>query len=320
VADKSAAGVDPAKLLAEQRWSKTLSVDLQGAISSITTSNVAVAVSSIKPLKAADGSAQVYVEVRVSLDCGTTTALSTAAGSGSALISADISSSRMESSAAGDSGFSWSYLDYFPVQGPSDSQFQLITHVRLASRYSNMDYAENDFADAITGSTRRLLQTASAAGTKTLEETYNALVQPLSDSASPVFQGQLTSLADPTFPVVARDTSGQKSLAQPAQPQDCFNADCSQPKPPPADDNSNGGSGGKSFIDTIKGSPLYLGLCIAAAAVIVILIGVGVFFLGRYVHRRNSSKETLNRMTQPSIALTNNPTAAHFDSGRWNQI
>ncbi len=303
---------DPVALLAQERWSKTLSVDLLRAVSTVSSSRAAVAVSLIKPqtTKAADGSAQTYVEVRLSLDCGS---VSAEGGSGS-----------------GGGNLQWHYADYRPVQGPSNEQMELITHQKLAEAMQKSfdDEGEGSAVVVVNGQTvpssgRRLLATV-VSNTSSLLTTYNAFLPLLSDSASAVWQGQVTSLADESWTVTAVDTSLETTLAAPVAPRDCFNTVC--------DSSSNGGGGGggtgagggsgKSIVDVITDSPLYLGLTIAGAVLVLALLSVGIFFLVRHCREGSDSSKALGRLAhQPSIALASNPALEkQFDSGRWNQI
>ena len=61
-------------LMAQARWSKTLSIDVLRAVSAVTDNKIAVTVSLIKSLPVNSEVVQTYGEVDFSFDCGSTSA------------------------------------------------------------------------------------------------------------------------------------------------------------------------------------------------------------------------------------------------------
>jgi len=290
---------DPEKLLAQARWSKTLSLDLLQSVATVTAQPAAIIVDKIRPETAADGTPRVYVEVRLSLDCASVAALG-APGS-------DLSAQSR-----------WSYSTYSPVMGPSADDMAYITHEKFA--------LPSDNGDASGGVARRLLQSLTPGSnvTGTLLETYTALAPLLSDLSSVVYQGQVTSQADASWTVTASDPSGESALLAPLPPRDCFETDCSAGTSGGGGDD--GGSGSKGIVDKVMSSTLWSALFLAGCVVVLALIIVVIVLAVRRHRAKSSAASTLMRLGGGSIAggteMVANPALERsiHETGRWHKV
>jgi hypothetical protein len=301
VEQKNGTAPNPEAELARERWSKTLSLDLLDAVSTVSAQRAAVSVDVIRPIPASaanGGQAQVYVEVHLSLDCGSVAAM----GGGEDAPSAK-----------------WVYSSYQPLRGPSAAELALIHHSTYALPSAN---SVDVVADLFSGANRRLLQEVVPSGSNVtgLFATYNAFLPLLSDNSSSVYQGQITSQADSSWTVTASDPSGENVLEAPKPPRDCFQQDCSVPA-----DSSNGGGGGSSsgIVDTIMSSTLYSALFLAGCALVLAAIILLVVFAVRR-HRQSASTSTnLDKLANSEMAnITTNPALERniHQTGRWSQI
>lgn len=136
----------------------------------------------------------------------------------------------------------------------------------------------------------------------TLLSTYNSYLPLLSDLDSMAFQGQLTSLADPTFRVTAVDPSGADALTAPGQPRDCFQVDCTAQPTPPDNDRSTR-------------SVLFIALFCVGSVLVVLGVSVGVYYCWRW--KRSSTDATSHLSKLGESEMTANPA---LSGGRWNNI
>ena len=267
------------------RWTKTLAMDLVGAVGLVSANKAAVAIASVTPLASlsAAGSAQVDVLVRLSLDCATTSLFG---GAG-----------------AGDNQPEWTYTDsVHPIQGPSAERMAIITHAELAELFSAA--AASGEASRL-GQGRRLLQTTSASSTAsaTLLLTYTTFVPMLSDTDSAVWQGQVTQTMDPTYTVTATDPSGEQQLVAPSAASDCFQTTCSATSSGSAS-TSTGGSWTGGLATWA------FGLVIAAIALVLILVATACALCFRRNRTVDASKFGTNAAEREMTSIQK--------SGRWN--
>ena len=287
--------------VARTRWMKTLSLDIQSALATVSSLKTLITVENAQPLP--DGKTQ--ARVRFSLDCVSSSAMSP-----------------FENAISGESSF-----DYMAYEPQHDTYTESAYLAQLAGRLGKKieQLTKEDIAsdgslnrDLFLASVRpsaharRLFQQSS---TGSLLDAFNAYLPLLGDRDSPAWQGQLTSQMDASFTVVATDPSGISTLAQPNAPLDCFENDCTQRSSGTDDEDSS-----KSVIETITSNSLYLALFIVGIVVVLVLIGAAIFFLVRRSRQSMDTSSHISRMTTSGDQeMTTNPAlAAINNSGRWD--
>jgi hypothetical protein len=166
-----------------------------------------------------------------------------------------------------------------------------VAKVLVTVRFSVEDGASSS---ALSG--RRLLSTAE------LQSVYTAFAPQLSDSGAPLWQGQVTSKADPLWAVQGSDPSGMAVLSPTVPPRDCSVEDCSTTTPALVQVNGDA-SGEESISDKVLHTPLYLGLAIAAALVAAVLLVVLVVFTVRRCRSSQDSNTALKRLASASTHM-----------------
>jgi hypothetical protein len=160
-----------------------------------------------------------------------------------------------------------------------------INEAGVAKVLVTVRFSVEDGTSSSTVTGRRLLSTAE------LQSVYTAFAPQLSDSGAPLWQGQVTSKADPQWAVQGSDPSGMAVLSPTVPPRDCSVEDCSTTTPPLVPVNGDGSSD-ESLADKVLHTPLYLGLAIGAAAVALVLLIVLVVFTVRRCCRPSADSNT----------------------------